>query len=153
MTKFEFIQEAAMRIMAANPTLATYAVAVKANELANDVWRIFDPAPSEEKKDAGTASFKDHSIQELINEVDRLDGASIEATKQRRNGSGYPYRSPQKSGFAVRLNSICRSYNIATIGDLLEVGRYDFRKYRGVGTLLLDHIGRALKNLYGIESW
>ena len=153
MTKFEFVQEAALRILAANPTLGAASIAKQANNIADEVWKLFDPAPSEEKKESDTTSFKDRSIRELINEVDRLDGANIEEIKQMRNGSGYPYRSPQKSGYAVRLTSICRHYNITTIGELLAVGKYEFRKFRSVGVLCVDLVTRALKNLYGIETW
>lgn len=151
MTKFEFVQEAALRILAANPTLGAVSIAKQANNIADEVWRIFDPAPSKEgNHDADMAGFKEHSIQELITEVDRLDGANIEEIKQSYSGN---YRCPQKSGYAVRLTSIFRHYNITTIGELLDVGKYDLRKYRGVGVLCIDLVGRALKNLYGIETW
>ena len=42
---------------------------------------------------------------------------------------------------------------IYTINDLLEYGRKEVGKRRGIGLVTLSYIDEALNNLYGIESW
>lgn len=56
-------------------------------------------------------------------------------------------------GYEVRLGKIFESNNIKTVGDLLRIGRRDFRKYRSVGGGSISRIDDALEELYNIEGW
>ena len=56
-------------------------------------------------------------------------------------------------GYEVRLEKIFESNDIKTVGDLLRIGRRDFRKYRSVGTGSITRIDDALEDLYNIKGW
>ena len=56
-------------------------------------------------------------------------------------------------GYEVRLGKIFESNNIKTVGDLLRIGRRDFRKYRSVGGGSISRIDNALETLYDIKGW
>ena len=56
-------------------------------------------------------------------------------------------------GYGVRLGKIFESNNIKTVGDLLRIGRRDFRKYRSVGGGSITRIDDALEDLYDIKGW
>ena len=63
---------------------------------------------------------------------------------------GYESYDP---GYEVRLGKIFKSNNIKTVGDLLRIGRRDFRKYRSVGGGSISRIDNALETLYDIKGW
>ena len=63
---------------------------------------------------------------------------------------GYESYDP---GYEVRLGKIFESNNIKTVGDLLRIGRRDFRKYRSVGGGSISRIDNALETLYDIKGW
>ena len=56
-------------------------------------------------------------------------------------------------GYEVRLEKIFESNNIKTVGDLLRIGRRDFKKYRSVGSGSITRIDEALEELYDIKGW
>ena len=56
-------------------------------------------------------------------------------------------------GYEVRLDKIFESNDIKTVGDLLRIGRRDFRRYRSVGTGSITRIDEALEDLYNIKGW
>ena len=56
-------------------------------------------------------------------------------------------------GYEVRLEKIFESNDIKTVGDLLRIGRRDFRRYRSVGTGSITRIDDALEDLYDIKGW
>lgn len=56
-------------------------------------------------------------------------------------------------GYEVRLDKIFESNDIKTVGDLLRIGRRDFKKYRSVGTGSITRIDDALEDLYDIKGW
>ena len=56
-------------------------------------------------------------------------------------------------GYEVRLGKLFEIYNINTVGDLLRIGRRDFKKYRSVGTGSITRIDDALEDLYDIKGW
>lgn len=56
-------------------------------------------------------------------------------------------------GYEVRLEKIFESNDIKTVGDLLRIGRRDFRRYRSVGTGSITRIDDALEDLYDIKDW
>ncbi len=55
--------------------------------------------------------------------------------------------------YEVRLEKIFESNDINTVGDLLRIGRRDFKKYRSVGTGSITRIDDALEELYDIKDW
>jgi hypothetical protein len=57
------------------------------------------------------------------------------------------------AGYGVRLTKVFEANNIKTIGDLLRIGRRDFRKYRSVGGGAITRIDDALEELYDIKGW
>lgn len=57
------------------------------------------------------------------------------------------------SGYGVRLGKIFERNNIKTVGDLLRIGRRDFRKYRSIGGGSISRIDNALEMLYDIKGW
>ena len=63
---------------------------------------------------------------------------------------GYESYDP---GYEVRLGKIFESNNIKTVGDLLRIGRRNFRKYRSVGGGSISRIDNALETLYDIKGW
>ena len=63
---------------------------------------------------------------------------------------GYESYDP---GYEVRLGKIFESNNIKTVGDLLRIGRRDFRKYRSVGGGSISRIDNALETLFDIKGW
>lgn len=56
-------------------------------------------------------------------------------------------------GYEVRLEKIFESFDIKTVGDLLRIGRRDFKKYRSVGGGSITRIDDILKDLYDIKGW
>jgi hypothetical protein len=56
-------------------------------------------------------------------------------------------------GYEVRLGKIFESNDIKTVGDLLRIGRRNFRKYRSVGGGSISRIDNALEMLYDIKGW
>jgi hypothetical protein len=63
---------------------------------------------------------------------------------------GYESYDP---GYEVRLGKIFESNNIKTVGDLLRIGRRNFRKYSSVGGGSISRIDNALEMLYDIKGW
>ena len=78
---------------------------------------------------------------------DNVDKAPVAVILSNVGHDGYD------PGYEVRLGKIFEYYNIKTVGDLLRIGRRDFRKYRSVGGGSLSRIDDALERLYDIKGW
>ena len=78
---------------------------------------------------------------------DNVDKAPVAVILSHVGHDGYD------PGYEVRLGKIFDYYNIKTVGDLLRIGRRDFRKYRSVGNGSISRIDNALENLYDIKGW
>ena len=78
---------------------------------------------------------------------DNVDIAPISVITRRINSMRYD------PGYEVRLEKIFESNDIKTVGDLLRIGRRDFKKYRSVGTGSITRIDDALEDLYNIKGW
>ena len=78
---------------------------------------------------------------------DNVDSAPISVIICRIGSMSYD------PGYGVRLGKIFKSNNIKTVGDLLRIGRRDFRKYRSVGGGSITRIDDALEDLYNIKGW
>ena len=78
---------------------------------------------------------------------DNVDIAPINTITRRIRSMRYD------PGYEVRLEKIFESNDIKTVGDLLRIGRRDFRKYRSVGSGSITRIDEALEDLYDIKGW
>ena len=78
---------------------------------------------------------------------DNVDSAPVAVILSHVGYDGYD------PGYEVRLGKIFESNNIKTVGDLLRIGRRNFRKYRSVGGGSISRIDNALKMLYDIKGW
>ena len=78
---------------------------------------------------------------------DNVDSAPVAVILSHVGYNGYD------PGYGVRLGKIFESNNIKTVGDLLRIGRRDFRKYRSVGGGSISRIDNALELLYDIKGW
>ena len=78
---------------------------------------------------------------------DNVDSAPVVVILSHVGYDGYD------PGYGVRLGKIFESNNIKTIGDLLRIGRRNFRKYRSVGGGSISRIDNALEMLYDIKGW
>ena len=91
----------------------------------------------------------DRLVDKVFHEIDRLDIQEREKIQE-----SYPgYRGRQKSGNAIRFVNVAKEHDIETVGQLLEVGRARFERFKNMGRLCADRISEALDNLYGIKSW
>ena len=78
---------------------------------------------------------------------DNVDSAPVAVILSHVGYNGYD------PGYEVRLGKIFENYNIKTVGDLLRIGRRNFRKYRSVGGGSISRIDDALEMLYDIKGW
>ena len=78
---------------------------------------------------------------------DNVDKAPVAVILSHVGHDGYD------PGYEVRLGKIFENYNIKTVGDLLRIGRRNFRKYRSVGGGSISRIDDALYRLYDIKGW
>lgn len=78
---------------------------------------------------------------------DNVDSAPVAVILSHVGYNGYD------PGYGVRLGKIFEINNIKTVGDLLRIGRRDFRKYRSVGGGSISRIDNALELLYDIKGW
>ena len=78
---------------------------------------------------------------------DNVDSAPVVVILSHVGYDGYD------PGYEVRLGKIFESNNIKTVGDLLRIGRRNFRKYRSVGGGSISRIDNALEMLYDIKGW
>ena len=67
--------------------------------------------------------------------------------------AGHIERSGYDPGYSVRLGKLFAANDIKKVGDLLRIGRRDFKKYRSVGGGSITRIDDALEDLYDIKGW
>ena len=67
--------------------------------------------------------------------------------------AGHIERSGYDPGYSVRLGKLFAANGIKKVGDLLRIGRCQFKKYRSVGNGSLSRIDDALEGLYNIKGW
>ena len=78
---------------------------------------------------------------------DNVDSAPVVVILSHVGYDGYD------PGYGVRLGKIFESNDIKTVGDLLRIGRRNFKKYRSVGGGSISRIDNALETLYDIKGW
>ena len=67
--------------------------------------------------------------------------------------AGHIERSSYDPGYSVRLGKLFAANDIKKVGDLLRIGRRDFKKYRSAGGGSITRIDDALEDLYDIKGW
>ena len=57
------------------------------------------------------------------------------------------------AGMSKGIEFLFKKNNITTVGDLLRIGRQDFRKIRDVGGGAISRIDDALEELFNLQNW
>ena len=153
MTKQEFIQEAALRMIAASDV--RYSVleekAKMARILADEVYKE-EEQPAEPEKPSD--SLDKESVNKVADEIARLEAEDV-VLKNDKLGS----KVHKKAGLDIRFLTVCRaqysSYDscISTVKELVDCGRVAFARRKNMGPLTMKYVDKALENLYGITSW
>ena len=131
MTKEEFLIEATLRLLSTRPENTMAEIVDMANELQE---RTFGKALENEIKETQAKTETTYAVPISVI-VSHLD-------KQWR---GY--------GYGARMDKLFKKYNIASVGDLLRIGRHDFARINSVGNGSVTRIDDALRDLFNLESW
>ena len=131
MKKEEFLMEATLRLITAKPQASMSEIADMAKELTNQVFNTANEMELEAE------TFWDKAI----------DKAPISTVISQIGKNRWD------PGYRVRLTRIFKENNITTVGDLLRIGRQDFRKIREVGGGAISRIDDALEELFNLQNW
>lgn len=124
--------EAVLRLITAQPDRSMLEIAEMANNLTE---RVFD-------------MMKEHAFVEETRWSEEVDKTPVSILIGQIEKSGWG-----NSRIGMRLANVFSRSNIITVGDLLRIGRHDFRKYRDVGRVALLRIDEELEELFNIQSW
>ena len=154
MTKNEFIQEAALRLLTTRPDATMGQIADWATDLAGEFFHEQEQ-PSE--KEMLTAFPDDDKVQVVAKERARLEKEAIDRKNAEYKEKGW-FCHYQKSGADIRFLNVCydtsRGQNrIETVKDIIDCGSRNFERRRNMGHLTMDFLDKALENLYNIKSW
>lgn len=155
MTKLEFIQEAALRLITAKPQKLMGEIADMARILADEIFMENGSISKERTTNLLAIQVAaGNDISDLVKEIDKID---VESTKELNNKYKEKYEWVhsyfQKGGLAVRAEKIFSEENIKTVGELLDIGRDMFSRKKNIGIKTVEIIDKALFNLYGITNW
>ena len=153
MTKQEFIQEAALRLITAWPNCCDMAKDIPdtARALADELYKEEEQEAEPEKP---SDSLDKESVNKVADEIARLEAEDV-VLKNDKLGS----KVHKKAGLDIRFLTVCRaqysSYEscISTVKELVDCGRVAFARRKNMGPLTLRYVDKALENLYGITSW
>ena len=158
MTKFEFIQQAALILLKAHPEgdnsgwIGDYAAI-----LAEEVW-THEKEDAPQEPEVLTGFPEGESVRVVANEVDRVEAEWVanENEKAKAKGlrgyNGRQYR--QAGGAGERFSKVCEyRANITTVAELIAFGRRAFMKLPNIGEKTLEYVDKALENLYNIKEW
>lgn len=135
MNKQDFLLEATLRLVATRQPEETVSNIVSmAMELTNEVF-----------KEKETLKNKEGQYW-----TDEADAAPVEVIISWIERKGYGYNS---GGYAFKLTKIFKENNIKTVGDLLRLGKFEFKKLKQVGKGSYTRIDDALEELYNIKGW
>lgn len=81
---------------------------------------------------------------------DETDAEPVETIISWIERKGYGYNS---GGYAYKLTKIFKDNNIKTVGDLLRLGKFEFKKLKQVGKGSYTRIDDALEEMYNIKGW
>lgn len=130
MTKEEFLQEAALRLITAKPAANMADVACWALDLTERIY------PSSEVPEIASGKCDRNVSTASVMEIVR-----------------YVKKQPYGRSYSMRIEKAFISNGIKTIGDLLHRGHREFKYYRNVGHGSIVRIEDALESLYNIKSW
>lgn len=149
MNRQEFIQEAALRLIAARPDALMCEIHELAVSLANCVYADSVEEPSEPVRPSPTATdFRDDNVQVLLDVIN-----STEDQAKSDFEAAHPSWYYQRRGYAITLRHAFDINGVATVGDLLSRGRVGCLKLPKVGRKSVEALDLALKELYGITAW
>ena len=158
MTKEEFIQEAALRILARDGESSMISIADYAAELAAEVWnRLSDEQPEQPKDEPVILKCfsNDESVNVVANEIGRIEKEEVKEKNEDLKARGLlqHWGAYQASGADVRFSNVCEYYNIKTVPELINYGRAKFRRCKNMGEKTICLVDKALESLYDIKSW
>lgn len=87
-------------------------------------------------------------LSDIAAKINNIDEQETE--KRRRE---HPSWHTQKSGYAKRFTDACNSLDIHTLGELLKLGKREFRRADKVGAILMDALDDVLFSEYSISNW
>lgn len=150
MTKDEFIQETALRLITAwaNTSFTPENIASTAKQITDSVWNLFDEEKEELPAISAKATQDEDKVSVLANEIETLERLYVNEKNEKYGTSRF-----QVSGLNIRFLNVCYVEGIKTVDDLLACGRNRFLKIRNVGKLTVKFLDSALDNLYGIKTW
>jgi len=153
MTKQEFIQEAALRLIGARPSEPMCEIHRLAKNLADLIYPDDEEVSSDPVRPIPTRSdLPKDDISYLLQEAYRVEhqmAREYERKFKERHGY-FPFK---REGIAARIQKRFIVERISTVGDLLERGRTGILKTPGFGKKSIELIDQALLNLYCIETW
>ena len=93
--------------------------------------------------------YENDKLMVVYEEIDRMEIAEREQQKiEHPHWNGI-----QKNGNGMRFLNVAKSNNIETVGQLLKFGRERYERLKYMGPRTVAIVSKALKNLYGIETW
>lgn len=150
MTRQEFIQEAALRLISVLPEQPMDYIAISAKELAD---QLFHDEEEPQEPEVLTGIPDKEPIGNLLREIDRID-EEICYQKREQYKECKARNKPQKNGYAERVRGVCHyDIDITYVADLINYGRSSFKKKRNIGEKCCVIIDKALENLYDIKAW
>lgn len=153
MTKQEFIQEAALRLISARPECSMVWVADNAEQLAAFLYDEPYPHAGRVRVVPPVTDPKADEIEILAREVYRLEEEmKKEMDRKYLERTGYEYNH-KKTNIASRIHKAFVAEGICTVGDMLKRGRTGILKVPKVGRMCIELIDKALCNLYNIKTW
>lgn len=144
MNKKEFIIEAALRMVSQGMPVQNIPQA--ARQLADELYPETEPEPEPEPVTTDKHDYDVHPIEMVVKELDRIDFSDM---MERRKDNP----TAVKVGYATRFHNCCKTFDIDTVGDLLNFGYRSFCKLRNMSKATADRVTQALQNLYGITTW
>lgn len=150
MTKQEFIQEAALRLLSSQLAYTMKEVTDNSRALADEIYG----KDEEQEPEILTAIPADEPITNLFFEIDRLDWEErmCRVDEYKVKYPKWKFR-PQKSGYAERVRKICSVLGIKQVINLIDFGRSKFRRQQNIGEKTIEIVNEALMNLYNVKSW
>ena len=153
MTKNEFIQEAALRLLQADSQFTAELLASVARHIADEVWKQLDDEHPAEKEVLAMVPDNE-KVKTLAKEIARIENYEVEQKNAIKRNQGWNGRNYyQISGADVRFLNVCQHEDISTLGDMMRIGRHGFSRLRNMGPLTMKLVDKALENLYNIKSW
>lgn len=145
MTKQEFIQEAALRLISGRPDMKIEDIPHLAHYIASRIYTDKEEKPLRRP----VSVLTDSPIQTLLDEIARMEAR----TKAEYEQDMEPGRYYQRVGYAANLRKLFKAEGISTVGDLLKRGRTGCLKIPRVGCKSIEHIDKALEKLYNVINW